>query len=294
MFYRRKVILALLEVFENKIDKISFQKLLFLFTRMQDKPSYHFVPYKQGCFSFQSYADLRTMMKYGQVSEGKDQWIKTCSINYASSLNNEDQEALKVIKNQYGNFSSNELIELTYRNFPYYAVKSTIAGKFLTIEEQIALTKSIPEIGHTTLFTIGYEGLSLEEYFNKLILNNIQVLCDVRKNPVSMKYGFSKNQLQRTCENLDIKYLHIPELGIESDKRKGLASKNDYDGLFQDYKEITLKENNNAINQLFDLLKQNKCIALTCFEANPLQCHRSRLANAIVDLPGWEFELKHL
>jgi len=112
MYYRRKVILSLLEVFENKIDKISFQKLLFLFTCRQDKPSYHFVPYKQGCFSFQSYADLRTMMKYGQVSEGKDQWIKTCSINYASSLNNEDQEALKVIKNQYGNFSSNELIEL--------------------------------------------------------------------------------------------------------------------------------------------------------------------------------------
>lgn len=294
MYYRRKVILSLLEVFENKIDKISFQKLLFLFTRMQDKPSYHFVPYKQGCFSFQSYADLRTMMNYGQVSEVKDQWIKEYDAHCVSSLNYKDQEALKVVKDQYGSYSSNELIELTYRNYPYYAVKSTIAGKFLTNEEQISVTNSIPKLELTTLFTIGYEGLSLEEYFNKLIINNVQVLCDVRKNPVSMKYGFSKNQLQRTCENLEIKYLHFPELGIESDKRKGLSSPDDYNDLFKEYEGITLNENKNAVTQLFDLLKQNKCIALTCFEANHLQCHRSILANAIVGLPGWEYELKHL
>jgi len=109
-----------------------------------------------------------------------------------------------------------------------------------------------------------------------------------------MKYGFSKNQLLRTCENLDIKYLHIPELGIESEKRKGLDSKSDYDGLFRFYEEHTLKESSNTVLQLFNLLKQNKRIALTCFEANPLQCHRSRLANAIAGLPEWEYELKHL
>lgn len=86
MYYRRKVILALLESFGGDLEKISFQKLLFLFTRNQEKPAFDFVPYKQGCFSFQSYADMRTMMKYNMVAEGKDQWIKTDKTNYTSTL----------------------------------------------------------------------------------------------------------------------------------------------------------------------------------------------------------------
>jgi hypothetical protein len=50
VYYRRKVILALLESFDGELGKISFQKLLFLFTRHQEKPAFDFVPYKQGCF----------------------------------------------------------------------------------------------------------------------------------------------------------------------------------------------------------------------------------------------------
>jgi len=53
-----------------------------------------------------------------------------------------------------------------------------------------------------TLFTIGYEGISLEEYFNRLIKNDVKVLVDVRNNPLSMKFGFSKTQLKRFCEKL--------------------------------------------------------------------------------------------
>ncbi|WP_200885350.1 DUF488 family protein [Jejuia pallidilutea] len=56
-----------------------------------------------------------------------------------------------------------------------------------------------------TLFTIGYEGISLEHYLNKLIRNNIKLLCDVRKNALSMKYGFSKSQLKNACEGVCIK-----------------------------------------------------------------------------------------
>jgi len=61
MFYRRKVILALLQVFEDELDRIHFQKLLFLFTRKQVKPEYDFVPYKYGCFSFSANADIVAM-----------------------------------------------------------------------------------------------------------------------------------------------------------------------------------------------------------------------------------------
>jgi hypothetical protein len=42
MFYRRKIILALLQLFEGELDKIRLQKLLFLFTQRQQKPEYRF------------------------------------------------------------------------------------------------------------------------------------------------------------------------------------------------------------------------------------------------------------
>lgn len=294
MYYRRKVILALLESFDGKLGKISFQKLLFLLSRFQEKPSFDFVPYKQGCFSFQSYSDMRTMIKYGMISEGEDQWVKMDKINYTVLLTQKDKQTLLYIKNKFGKTSTDGLIEYTYKNYPYYAVKSTIAGKFLNNEELKVVYETIPKNNDTILYTIGYEGISLEKYLNKLILNRVKVLCDVRKNPISMKYGFSKSQLQNACKNLDITYVHIPDLGIDSDKRQSLNSQNDYNRLFKDYEATTLVENKNAIVIVHDLLRQNKRIALTCFEAHECQCHRGTLAKVITQIPEWKYELKHL
>ena len=67
MFYRRKVILGLLQIFGGNLGKTQLQKLLLLYTQKQVKPDYHFVPYKYGCYSFQAAADISTMQKYGQV-----------------------------------------------------------------------------------------------------------------------------------------------------------------------------------------------------------------------------------
>ena len=45
MFYRRKVLLTLLQLFDNELGKIRLQKLLFLFTQGQTKKEYDFIPY---------------------------------------------------------------------------------------------------------------------------------------------------------------------------------------------------------------------------------------------------------
>lgn len=296
MYYRRKVILALLESFNGELGKISFQKLLFLFTRHQEKPAFDFVPYNFGCFSFQSYADMRTMIKYNMVSEEKEneKWKKTDKNNYTATLTPKDKQVLLYIKNKFGKSTKEELIEYTYKNYPFYALKSTIAKTVLNKAELKAVKETVAENNETILYTIGYEGISLETYLNKLILNNVKMLCDVRKNSLSMKYGFSKSQLQKACENLNIKYLHIPDLGIDSDKRQSLNSQNDYDRLFKEYAKTTLVAKKTTVHEVLDILESNKRIALTCFEAHECQCHRGTLAKAITQLPEWKYELKHL
>ena len=69
MFYRRKIILALLEAFDNELEKIKFQKLLFLLGKQQEKPEYDFVPYKFGCYSFSANADVIAMAGKNILSE---------------------------------------------------------------------------------------------------------------------------------------------------------------------------------------------------------------------------------
>ncbi|MEI6852742.1 MAG: DUF488 domain-containing protein [Bacteroidota bacterium] len=286
--------MALLQAFDNKLEKLSLQKLLMLFSKQQENPDFYFVPYKFGCFSFQANADLNTMVKYEQVSQDEYFWKKTDTTNYILQLKEKDRILLRSIKQIYGTKDKNELIRHTYLNYPYFAINSTIVKTVLSADEFQKVTQARPEKNETILFTIGYEGISLEEYLNKLIQNDIKVLCDVRKNPLSMKYGFSKSQLQNACEGVNIKYFHFPDVGIPTDQRTILNNQSDYDNLFVKYRNDILPEANQSLNKLLSLLLENKRIALTCFEANIHQCHRKHLAEAIEKLPAFEYKVKHL
>ncbi|WP_138479945.1 DUF488 domain-containing protein [Dyadobacter bucti] len=294
MFYRRKIILALLQAFDGHLPKISLQKLLFLFTERQSKRDYDFVPYKYGCFSFSASADLVAMVGHDQLSEDSVSYTKIGSDNYIKLLNEKDKKILIDIKNSYGNLTANSLIKLTYLNYQYYSINSIKAKEILTEEQYQNVLKAKPVNDRTILYTIGYEGISLEEYLNRLIKNDVKVLVDVRSNPLSMKYGFSKKQLKTFCENLGIDYLHIPEVGIQSDQRQELKTQKDYDSLFEIYKKENLRKTVSQQEQILRLLADKKRIALTCFESNICQCHRKHLAEAIIKLPEWKFELKHI
>lgn len=144
------------------------------------------------------------------------------------------------------------------------------------------------------LFTIGYESLSLESYINKLIINDVRVLCDVRKNAFSQKYGFSKSQLQQACTRVGIEYIHIPELGIDSEERQDLVSQKDYDILFAKYERTTLKTNETYLTIILNKIQEKGRVALTCFEKSPIQCHRGRVAKRLMAMPNKKFDLKNL
>lgn len=294
MYYRRKILLSLLEVFNGELDKIRLQKLLMLLSKLQNKPSFDFVPYKFGCFSFQANADLYTMMKYQQVDENQNCWKKVDNKSYISELCNDDKNALSDIIKLYQNKTPEELIEITYKRYPFYAMNSTILDKVIEGEDLNKVKRIRTPLKGKGLFTIGYEGISLESYLNKLIKYGVKALVDVRRNPLSRKYGFSKNQLDNACSGIDIKYFHIPELGIESNKRRELNNQSDYDLLFDDYKKNKLPATIEFQKKVIDLIDKYDRIALTCFEANIYQCHRKPLAEAISKLPNFSGEVRHI
>jgi len=237
---------------------------------------------------------MNTMVKKGLLKETDKLYIKTGNQNYLGKVKRADQENIKVVLDDYGQMSSRALIKHTYLNFPFYAINSTIANEILPGDLYKRVENEVPSDTEQAMFTIGYEGISLEKYLQKLIKNNVKLLVDVRKNALSMKFGFSKSLLKRYCNSLDIEYIHIPEVGIVSEKRKQLESQEDYDNLFIEYGKTTLQDTTEAQRQIFDLIKKYRRIALTCFEAEPCRCHRSHLAKSITQLPQFNYPVIHL
>ena len=231
-YKRQKALLALLDIFDGKLSKIELQKYMFLYVQeFSSETHYAFVPYHYGSFSYEMYKDLHTLERNGLLSVGEKQ-IEATAKGYFEDISQQEQKSLWKFFMQYKNLKGDGLIGHLYNQYTYYAINSKISDRFVSKEY---LDKYKPYSSIHALYTIGYEGKKFEEYLNQLIKNDIKVLVDVRKNAHSMKYGFSKNTLRNAIENLGLKYIHIPNLGIESENRQILKTKADYDALFDKY-----------------------------------------------------------
>jgi uncharacterized protein (DUF488 family) len=208
-------------------------------------------------------------------------------------IKNTDIQAIRFLHEQFKDKSKEEIIKFTYEKYPYYASKTTLK-QYVTNDIKERIKECFSRDVATTLFTIGYEGISAEEYLNRLLRNGIKTLIDVRKNPLSMKYGFSKSLLQKRVTDFGINYIHIPELGIESKQRQSLNCYEDYIELFDNYEKTTLKNANEFVSQIFDIILKDKRVALTCFEKDSRYCHRTRIANKLAVLPNWKYKTVHL
>jgi hypothetical protein len=256
-----------------------FQKLLFLYTQCkeQDK-SFDFVPYRFGCFSFQSYADRNALLKKGLLEPANDgHWKLTAKADSVI-----DRYELKVMQHFVDRVypqRGNELIHKIYTSYPFYATRSEIAGRLLNEDENKEVARSANLDTSEALFTIGYEGDSIDGYLTRLLKNNVSLLVDVRRNPLSRKTGFSKKQLQTYTSRVGVDYIHIPELGIPSHRRRELNTLADYQELFGEYRSEDLPLVQEQIYQLENLLSQHKRIALTCFEKEHIYCQRHCVAD---------------
>jgi len=289
--HRQKTLLGLLNAFGGKLSNVDFQKYLFLYTQeVQKEPSFDFVPYKFGSFSSQSYADKRRLVEIGALADADD-WRLIEAVEPDDLF---DADGYKAFHKKYSKIKGDKLVQDLYRRYPYFAIKSEIAERLMNEAELAAIKAAKPRKATHHFFTIGYEGSSFDGYLNRLIKHNVRTLIDVRKNPLSRKYGFSKKTLSETVKKLGMEYIHIPELGIASERRQELNTQADYDRLFDSYEKQELKKNKDAIYKLFEIFKTHKRVAITCFEAEVCMCHRGRVTKALSQLPDWKYDISHI
>lgn len=269
---QRALLYAIDKLHERDLSsKFMIIKSLFLSSHVEkiDKliKFYHFFPYSYGPFSNVCYTDISKLQKEGYIIEKEEQFELTEKGKVA--LKGIDQKATLKINRVVGKFnSSKEIMVYVYRKFPTYTIKS----KLIPLQKE--------EEHEPGLFTIGYEGRDIDLFLDVLIQNAIDILVDVRKNPFSMKFNFTKNSLKNYLEKSEIQYIHIPELGIEGEKRKDLLTLKDYEKLFEDYEKTTIKENPKLLDKIVELSRSHR-VALMCFEADINMCHRGVIARNI-------------
>jgi uncharacterized protein (DUF488 family) len=156
----------------------------------------------------------------------------------------------------------------------------------LTQNERVGISvffnMSDPSAPQPGLITIGYEGRTLADYLAQLRGAGVTLLCDVRRNPISRKKGFSRRALALACADLGIGYTHLPELGIASNERKEVRTPADREALFERYERETLAKETGTLNRIEKWIQDDlQCVALTCFERNPCECHRRCVAKAL-------------
>ncbi len=296
LFERQRLLLTLLDAIGEPVGHTDFQKLLFLYTReCETAPTYEFVPYKFGGFSFTSYADKRKLIAEGLLEDDDQNWKLTEPGRTAARRQAVEPLRVAGFCRRHSKLRGNALITEQYRRHPYYATRSEILEKLRLEPEALArIAAARPKRQPAGLVTIGYEGRSLENYLNELLRAGVTVLCDVRRNPLSRKYGFSKGTLTKACEGVGIRYEHLPELGIASDERRNLETQADYDALFAHYERHDLPKQGAPLSKIRGWIEQGERVALACYEAQSCQCHRHCVAEALEQMSGANLRAHHL
>lgn len=156
-------------------------------------------------------------------------------------------------------------------------------------------------------FTIGVYNSTEEEFFDKLIENNIDTFCDIRqrRGVRGSKYSFvNSNRLQEKLSVSGIKYGYIQNLAptteirevqkqIDNDKGELKSERQQLGKVFIiEYKnKILSKFNFEQFLENLDNIGAKK-IALFCVEEKPEACHRSIVADKLADT--FNYKITHL
>lgn len=289
MLTRERIALRVLEEAGEPIAKTVFVKLMFLLrmeTELKQHSSfYDFVPYKYGPFSFALYRDLYRLEMHGYVSEGgeevtlNDKQLSEAQIQ-TEKLASNLQSAVVDIVERYGHMKLSPLIKKVYDRYRWFALNSERKERKLFVVP--LRPKAAPAV-----YTIGYEGRTVDSFFNYLLEKGIETVIDVRANPISRKYGFAGRRLRDIGERIEIDYKHFPTLGVPSGKRAELKDDTSRKRLFSQYEQTTLVDRKQEVEEVGKYM-QSRPSVLVCVEKDVESCHRSRLALAVAQETGME------
>lgn len=126
------------------------------------------------------------------------------------------------------------------------------------------------------VFTVGYQGRSLEELLALVRRHRIEQVLDVRDNPASLKAGFAEEDLRQALGAVGVGYESLPGLGCDREARHTLWGGGDRGPFLESYRR-RLRERPEALADLAARAGTTTTLIL-CLERDATACHRSVLA----------------
>jgi uncharacterized protein (DUF488 family) len=286
---RQKTVLSLLLQAGRPLSPTVFVKLVFLLRQEtelgKDRSFYDFLPYNFGPFSFTLYWDIGSLRKTGYVAPEEERIslsgrTRDLAEKETEGLPASIRTAVANVLGRYGTMSEGALVQDVYTRYPWYATRSELTD--LRPKPALKVKEASPAV-----YTVGYEGRSVDAFFNHLLQEGIRVVVDVRANPVSRKYGFSGLRLGEFCKRLRLEYRHVPSLGIPSTERARLNGFASYQRLLNRYEQAMLPKRLAEVKEVGSLMRRQPAV-LVCVEKDVRCCHRSRLADSVAKATGLE------
>lgn len=141
----------------------------------------------------------------------------------------------------------------------------------------------------TRLYTIGYQGASVEGFIAALKTAGVETLIDVRAVPASRRREFSKRNLAASLETAGLTYVHLVGLGNPKEGRDAAKA-----GRLDDYKRIyTAHLDTETAREALARAAETAAASpacLMCLEADPAFCHRSMVAGSLARERRFEVE----
>lgn len=129
------------------------------------------------------------------------------------------------------------------------------------------------------LTSFGYEGLTQSDLVAALIDSDVEVLVDVRLNPISRKTGLSKTALSEALAASGIEYVHLRALGNPKENRAGFVAGER--GARERYRQLLRTgAGRDGVEHIRALVAERR-VALLCFEREFERCHRSLVADEV-------------
>ena len=144
-----------------------------------------------------------------------------------------------------------------------------------------------------TIKTIGYAGHDQDSFLQCLLANDVEILVDVRQRAGSRKPAFNKSRLIELTGANGIQYQHYPRLGTPAELRKKLKTATITREAYMAAYRAHLDDQGYQIAALTELAMGARC-CLMCLEKDPAECHRSILADVLVEWIGGAVDVEHI